>query len=126
MATPRIEVDITSAERLPGRMAAVRDAFVHEVGRSFLRGAQAESNWPDGVKREEFPLTTGASRRGFFITFEGGDAYLRNREEYAVYVERGTRRRDGGKFISKWWAEHKSSVQRAAMRFALTATRRRR
>ena len=73
-------------------------ALSSELARSLLRGAQAESGWP---------VLTGASRRGFFVTESGRfDFQLRNREEYAEHVEDGIAghgmRADGGRFVERW------------------------
>ena len=72
-----------------------------ELGRSFLRGSQRESNWP---------VLTGASRRGFYIERTGDGFEVRNREEYAQYVEAGTRRHDGGGFIRDWYESNRDSI----------------
>ena len=75
--------------------------FVDELGRSFLRGAQRESNWP---------VLTGASRRGFYIVRTRDGFEVRNREEYARYVEEGVRRSDGGGFIRNWFESNRDSI----------------
>ena len=75
--------------------------FVDELGRSFLRGSQRESNWP---------VLTGASRRGFYIEQTGSGFEVRNREEYARYVEEGVRRSDGGGFIRRWFENNRDSI----------------
>ena len=33
-----------------------------------------------------------------------------NREEYAEAVEEGSRRKDGGQFIRKWWERNRDRV----------------
>lgn len=101
MAELRFSIRTGDRKRFERATAKNVQQFVDELGRSFLRGAQRDSKWP---------VLTGASRRGFYVKGNNAGFEILNREEYAAAVEAGTRRRDGGQFIRKWWDDNRDQV----------------
>ena len=101
MAELRFSIRTGDRKRFEQATAKNVQDFVDELGRSFLRGAQRDSKWP---------VLTGASRRGFYVKGNNAGFEIRNREEYAEAVEEGSRRKDGGQFIRKWWERNRDRV----------------